>query len=56
MNKQVLWSFCLALTIATTATASVRIEQLQCEHVGNPIGIGIRQPRLSWKLRLRPHW
>ena len=29
----------------------VRLYALTCEHLENPIGIGIRQPRLSWKLR-----
>ena len=30
--------------------ASVRVEALRCEHLENPTGIGVRQPRLSWKL------
>ena len=29
----------------------VRLYDLTCEHLENPIGIGVRQPRLSWKLR-----
>jgi alpha-L-rhamnosidase len=29
----------------------VRLYALTCEHLENPIGIGIQQPRLSWKLR-----
>ena len=30
---------------------SVKIGQLRCEHLENPIGIGMQQPRLSWKLQ-----
>ena len=29
----------------------VRVDTLTCEHETNPIGIGVTQPRLSWKLR-----
>jgi alpha-L-rhamnosidase len=29
----------------------VRLYALTCEHLSNPIGIGVVQPRLSWKLR-----
>jgi alpha-L-rhamnosidase len=29
----------------------VRLYALTCEHLENPMGIGIQQPRLSWKLR-----
>ncbi len=31
-------------------TSPVRVSSLTCEHLPNPIGIGARQPRLSWKL------
>jgi alpha-L-rhamnosidase len=29
----------------------VRLYALTCEHLQNPNGLGVRQPRLSWKLR-----
>lgn len=29
----------------------VRLDALTCEHLSNPVGIGVEQPRLSWKLR-----
>jgi len=29
----------------------VRLDALTCEHLRNPIGIGVREPRLSWQLR-----
>jgi alpha-L-rhamnosidase len=29
----------------------VRLTALTCEHLENPIGIGVQQPRLSWKIR-----
>ena len=28
----------------------VRVSALTCEHLQNPIGIGAKQPRLSWKI------
>ncbi len=28
----------------------VRLDTLTCEHLSNPVGIGVAQPRLSWKL------
>ncbi|HYG22447.1 MAG TPA: family 78 glycoside hydrolase catalytic domain [Verrucomicrobiae bacterium] len=42
---------CFFLLLVSTLDAAVRLEQLRCEHAENPIGIGIREPRLSWKLR-----
>lgn len=50
MKKLFLWSVWFALTLASTFAQSVRVEQLRCEHLRNPIGIGAQQPRLSWKL------
>ena len=32
------------------SAAPVRVGELRCEHLENPIGIGLRLPRLSWKL------
>jgi alpha-L-rhamnosidase len=41
---------CLVLSGTASPGASVRVGELRCEHLENPIGIGVRQPRLSWKL------
>jgi alpha-L-rhamnosidase len=41
---------CLALAGAASSPASVSVVELRCEHLENPVGIGVRQPRLSWKL------
>jgi alpha-L-rhamnosidase len=41
---------CLALAGIASSAASVRVGDLRCEHLEDPIGIGVRQPRLSWKL------
>jgi alpha-L-rhamnosidase len=37
--------------IDANADSPVTAFDLTCEHSQNPIGIGVRQPRLSWKLR-----
>ena len=50
ITKCVLFAFSLLLPLAAFA-APVQVEQLTCEHLQNPIGIGSTQPRLSWKLR-----
>ena len=48
-------SFLAALFVIGSVHAEnlspIRLYALTCEHLENPIGIGIRQPRLSWKLR-----
>jgi hypothetical protein len=31
-------------------TAALRIEGLRCEHLRDPLGIDVLQPRLSWQL------
>jgi alpha-L-rhamnosidase len=46
-------SFCLVLGVAAVVSAgaaSVRVENLQCEYLTNPLGIDVAQPRLSWVL------
>ena len=46
--------FGLAVALASltllSASASVRVEQLRCEYLSNPLGIEASQPRLSWIL------
>jgi len=50
--KNAFWVACwLALPPATgLAQSTVRVEQLRCEHLQNPMGIGVLEPRLSWQL------
>jgi alpha-L-rhamnosidase len=48
--KKILCAFCLMLSL-TALAGSVKVGQLRCEHLENPIGIGMQQPRLSWKLQ-----
>jgi alpha-L-rhamnosidase len=35
---------------ASAADAPARVGQLQCEYLGNPVGIDVLQPRLSWQM------
>ncbi|MGE5612145.1 MAG: hypothetical protein ACM359_23055, partial [Bacillota bacterium] len=30
--------------------ASVQVVELRCEYLGDPLGIDVRRPRLSWQL------
>lgn len=48
--KNFLCAFCLMLSL-TAFAEPVEVGQLRCEHLENPIGIGMQQPRLSWKLQ-----
>jgi alpha-L-rhamnosidase len=41
----------LSAALQAQDISPVRLEALRCEQLENPIGIGVRQPRLSWKLR-----
>jgi len=50
MKKSVLFAFSFFLSL-TAFAAPVQVEQLTCEHLQNPLGIGFAQPRLSWKLQ-----
>jgi alpha-L-rhamnosidase len=43
---------CLVAAALQAETLSpVRLYALACEHLQNPIGLGVREPRLSWKMR-----
>jgi len=42
---------CVVGSVRAEKLSPVRVEALTCEHLVNPVGIGNRQPRLSWKLR-----
>ena len=52
MNFRLLFIPVLLLTYPLYAEnlSPVRVSDLTCEHMRNPIGIGAQHPRLSWKL------
>jgi alpha-L-rhamnosidase len=52
-NPAICWlaALCLLGSASAENLSPVRVGALTCEHLTNPIGIGNRQPRLSWKLR-----
>ena len=39
-----------AVPLRAQALSPVRLGALTCEHLSDPVGLGVRQPRLSWKL------
>ncbi|NJN35288.1 MAG: hypothetical protein HC817_14600 [Saprospiraceae bacterium] len=41
---------CLLLAISYALFGQVVISDLRCEHLQNPVGLGIKTPRFSWKL------
>src|SRR5471032_12887 len=43
-------TFFLTTLLHAQNLSPVRLAALTCEHLQNPIGIGVSQPRLSWKL------
>src|SRR5258706_16027386 len=36
--------------MTTASNASIQVRDLRCEYERNPLGLGVREPRLSWKL------
>jgi alpha-L-rhamnosidase len=38
------------MAMNATSTSSLRVHNLRCEYLHNPLGLGIAQPRLSWQL------
>ena len=38
------------LMFVVSAFASLRVGQLRCEYLENPLGIDVTQPRLNWVL------
>lgn len=34
----------------TTSKPSIQVHDVRCEYEHNPLGIDVREPRLSWKL------
>ena len=41
----------LILSVQTVFAQKLTVNQLTCEHLKNPIGLDVIQPRLSWKLQ-----
>ncbi len=39
-----------ALVAASAQAASIRVYDLRCEYLRDPVGVDVRSPRLSWKL------
>ncbi len=52
VGMSVLWLaiFTAGCLLSAAAQAGVRVEQLRCEYLDNPLGIDTPQPRLSWIL------
>src|SRR5438876_9442491 len=36
--------------MTTASNSSIQVQDLRCEYEHNPLGIDVREPRLSWKL------
>ena len=51
-NRVLVWTglACLLLCPQARADGELRVDRLRCEYRANPVGMDIRQPRLSWKL------
>lgn len=51
MLKKLVTSFVIGLfCIAATVNAAVSIGDLRCEMLGNPVGIDVESPRVSWRI------
>lgn len=53
VRRLLLLVICLALSgavVATGAPCSVKVADPRCEYLADPLGIDVRQPRLSWRL------
>jgi len=37
--------------IAVTSFSQIKVNELTCENLSNPIGIDVIQPQLSWQLK-----
>ena len=48
--KQKLTIFFLCILFLNTLFAQVSVNNLRCEMLVNPLGIDIKEPRLSWQL------
>ena len=44
------WAVWLVAAVPTAVAGTVRVADLRCEHLENPLGIDAVKPRLSWKL------
>ena len=43
-------AFCLVWATGSSADAAVKVGDLRCEYVTNPLGVEVVHPRLSWVL------
>ena len=51
MKKTYFFATVLALSIGVASASPVKVSHLTCEHISNPIGIGIAEPQLSWQMQ-----
>src|SRR3984957_9544566 len=47
----VIFAFLAAVSAAFADPSPVHLTELTTEHMAHPVGIGVAQPRLSWKLQ-----
>ncbi len=55
INRPMQWMVCFVVLLTLCASAasgqcSVTVADVRCEYLADPLGIDVRQPRLSWKL------
>ena len=43
---------CLA-GVSALAKNGIQVDHLRCEYLGNPLGLDVIKPRLSWVIRIR---
>jgi alpha-L-rhamnosidase len=46
-----IFAFLAAVSVAFAADSPVHLTELTSEHMAHPVGIGVAQPRFSWKLQ-----
>jgi alpha-L-rhamnosidase len=51
MSAIVVFAFLTAASAAFADPSPVHLTELTTEHMAHPVGIGVAQPRLSWKLQ-----
>ena len=44
------WPLLLLCTLSTSFAASVKVTDLRCEYLREPLGLDVPEPRLSWRL------
>ncbi len=57
MSTEIIKSILLTILLLTISSCSIdkkiEVVDLQCEYLENPLGIDIKVPRLSWKLKIK---